>query len=42
MNLNELFDRMTREELEFYARDGSFPQWFNTAVGATPRDGGGG
>ena len=28
VNLNELFDRMTQQELESYARDGSLPQWF--------------
>ena len=40
VNLNELFERMTHEELDTYARDGSLPTWFTTAVGATPRDGG--
>jgi hypothetical protein len=39
MNLNELFDKMTQQELEAYARDGSLPTWFATTVGATPRDG---
>jgi hypothetical protein len=28
VNLNELFDRMTRDELEAYARDGTLPGWF--------------
>jgi hypothetical protein len=28
VSLNELFDRMTREELERYAQDGSLPDWF--------------
>ena len=28
LNLNELFDRMTRDELEAYARDGTLPGWF--------------
>jgi hypothetical protein len=28
VNLNELFDRMTRDELETYARDGTLPKWF--------------
>jgi hypothetical protein len=37
-NMNELFDRMTREELDAYARDGSLPQWFN-AVSATGNNG---
>ena len=43
-NMNQLFDRMTTEELEAYARDGSLPEWFRGAVGATgtvgPEDGG--
>ena len=37
-NMNELFDRMTKEELDAYARDGSLPQWFSTAAGATATD----
>ena len=28
VNLNELFDRMTREELEAYASNGILPAWF--------------
>jgi len=28
LNLNELFDRMTRDELDAYARDGTLPGWF--------------
>ena len=36
LNLNELFDRMTVEELETYARDGVLPAWFSQTVGATP------
>lgn len=36
VNLNELFDRMTVEELETYARDGVLPAWFSQTVGATP------
>jgi hypothetical protein len=35
VNLNELFERMTREELEEYARDGKLPGWFTSLVGAT-------
>jgi transposase-like protein len=27
-SLREAFDRMTREELETYARDGALPEWF--------------
>jgi hypothetical protein len=36
VNLNELFDRMTVEELEAYAREGSLPAWFSQTAGATP------
>jgi hypothetical protein len=32
---NDLFERMTREELDSYAKDGSLPLWFVKAVGAT-------
>jgi hypothetical protein len=35
VNLNELFERMTRDELEIYAKDGTFPEWFTQTVGAT-------
>jgi hypothetical protein len=38
-NMNELFDKMTVQELETYARDGSLPEWFSATVGATPSDG---
>ena len=37
-NMNELFDRMTREELDAYARSGALPSWFSTAIGATGGD----
>jgi len=35
VNLNDLFERMTTEEMEDYARDGTLPAWFKAAVGAT-------
>jgi len=35
VNLHDLFERMTREELETYARDSKLPHWFTTAVPAT-------
>ena len=41
VNLNELFDRMTREEMDAYAKDGTLPSWFEEAVGATDTDSGG-
>jgi len=36
VNLNDLFARMTAEELEAYAREGALPDWFTKIVGATP------
>jgi len=30
ISLNELFDRMSTEELEAYAQSGSLPEWFRT------------
>ena len=41
VNLNELFDKMSQDELEAYARDGKLPAWFSETVGisrATPDD----
>lgn len=35
VSLNELFDRMTREEMEIYAEKGTLPTWFERTVGAT-------
>ena len=32
VNLKDLFDRMTTQELEAYAQDGSLPGWFQTAT----------
>ena len=37
VNLNELFDQMSKEELEEYAKSGSLPDWFSETVGATPK-----
>ena len=39
VNVNALFDRMTDEELETYARDGTLPEWFQQTVTATPIEG---
>jgi hypothetical protein len=36
--LKELFDRMTPEELEDYAREGKLPAWFNAAISAARSD----
>jgi 4-hydroxyphenylpyruvate dioxygenase-like putative hemolysin len=38
LNLNELFERMTREELETYAKEGTLPTWFTEMAGATEAD----
>ena len=38
INMNELFERMNREEQEAYARDGTLPGWFSNIVGATGSD----
>jgi hypothetical protein len=34
VNLNELFERMTVEEKEAYAREGKLPDWFTQTVGS--------
>jgi hypothetical protein len=38
-NPKKLFERMSEEEREAFARDGSLPDWFSRAIGATPSDG---
>src|SRR5271170_5198092 len=35
VSMNELFERMTSQELEEYAQTGETPGWFQNAVGAT-------
>jgi hypothetical protein len=42
VNLNDLFDRMSLEELEVYAKDGILPHWFSRTLGATLPNGSGG
>jgi hypothetical protein len=32
VSLHELYQRMTREEMELYARDGQLPDWFKTML----------
>jgi len=39
VNLNELFERMTKDELEAYAKDGRLPTWFTQTVGVTAVNG---
>lgn len=38
VSMNDLFDRMTAQELEAYAQTGALPGWFRTTVGATGGD----
>jgi hypothetical protein len=35
VDLKAVFDRMSREELDIYAREGKLPPWVNEFVGAT-------
>lgn len=35
VSLNDLFDRMSTQELEAYAQSGALPGWFSATVGAT-------
>lgn len=35
LNVNDLFDRMSRAELEAYAQKGELPAWFSQSVGGT-------
>ena len=39
VNLNELFERMSRKELDVYAKDGTLPAWFTQTVGVTQTHG---
>jgi hypothetical protein len=39
VSLNDLFERMTTQEIEAYAQDGTLPSWFQSAtLGATGED----
>jgi len=38
VSMNELFDRMSSQELEQYAQIGALPGWFRATVGATAGD----
>jgi len=38
-NPKKLFERMSKEEREGFAGDGTVPNWFSGAIGATPSDG---
>jgi hypothetical protein len=38
VSMNDLFDRMSTEELETYAQTGALPRWFSATVGATQGD----
>jgi hypothetical protein len=39
VNFNELFDRMSQEELVAYARAGTLPRWFTNTMAATTGSG---
>ena len=38
VSMNELFERMTHDELEAYAKDGKLPEWFTETVGPPAGD----
>ncbi len=38
IDLNAVFEKMTSEELERYAKEGTLPEWFEGVTGATPQD----
>jgi hypothetical protein len=38
IDLNELFTRMTEQEMRTYAANGELPPWFSSVVGATASD----
>jgi hypothetical protein len=38
VNLNELFERMSKDELETYARDGKLPGWFTETAGVAAQN----
>jgi hypothetical protein len=42
VSVNALFERMTADELDTYAREGKLPGWFEATVGATAEDSPGG
>lgn len=42
VSLNALFERMTADELDTYAREGKLPGWFEATTGATEPDSRGG
>lgn len=39
INLHDLFERMSQDELEAYAREGKLPYWFTQSAPATSTDG---
>ncbi len=41
VNLNSLFERMSAEELDHYARDGALPDWFERVVATSTHSTGG-
>lgn len=39
VSMNDLFERMSTQELEAYAQTGALPGWFRATLGATVEDG---
>jgi hypothetical protein len=39
LSMNDLFDRMSTQELEAYAQTGALPSWFRGVAGTTEEDG---
>jgi hypothetical protein len=38
IDMNEMFARMTNDEMDRYATKGELPEWFTSVVGATAKD----
>jgi hypothetical protein len=38
VDMNALFEKMTADEMETYAQNGTLPAWFRRTVGATASD----
>jgi hypothetical protein len=38
VSLNQLFERMTTQELEAYAKTGDLPDWFDATIGGTSEE----
>ena len=38
IDMNDMFARMTNDEMDRYAKKGELPEWFTSIVGATGSD----